>query len=389
MTSTLRPMTTRLVILVCMTLSCAATFAQYNNSNSFMRRVILGYEMHSDGFYYPISDVLVDELNHVEAAYAYDKKAQNLYVRTNNCNCVVTLTKEYANVVKENKHIPQLKGGAIDMRVMTENKLIEDKFTRLNELRRTHLEDSVAKVRADSIERARQDSLRKVREAREMAAYASSHDWQRMAFADGVLSCHLCENTLKVKDTLTCVALHDSIFYYREEQPGDLGLTIPVLHATTATPLLADKRFKLHTGAFKDSLTMIELDADMVETMNSMAYMDYVEALRTTAPHGYVASFDWQQNDSTALAYKVCYMNTNEKSIKTIDAYYQVTDGEGKVLKSGHNKADSPMEYMQQGEMTASIPIALSGIEGVEMKITKVVVTYEDGTKGTSTNANP
>ena len=82
-----------IVALLSATLGC---LAQYNNSNSFMRRVIFGYEMHDDGFYYKISDVLVDELDHVEAAYAYDKKAQNLYVRTATCNCVVTLNKEYA-----------------------------------------------------------------------------------------------------------------------------------------------------------------------------------------------------------------------------------------------------------------------------------------------------
>lgn len=369
-----------LILTMCMGM-CAV--AQYNNTNSFMRRVLLGYEQHDDGFYYPVTDKLVDELDHVEAAYAYDKKAQNLYVRTANSNCVVTLTKDYANVVKENKHIPQLKGGAIDMRVMAENKRLEDKFTRYNEERKAHLEDSVAKVRADSIERARLDSLRKVREAQEVADYGATHDWQRMPFSGQKLSCALCQQILEVKDTLTCAALVDSTFYYREDQQGDLGLVIPVLHATPVDSiLLKDKRFLLHTKAFKDSLAMIVgMDADMVETINSMAFMDYVDNLRTIAPNGYVTQWEWQPVDSTTVELKLAYVNMSEKPVKAIDISFQLVDAEGKVLKSAHGKVDCPVEYMQQGEVTLQHPFAIGENDGVEMRLAKVVVFHTDGTK--------
>lgn len=367
-------------LLLVMCVSTGA-FAQYNNGNSFMRRVLLGYEQHDDGFYYPVTDILVDELDHVEAAYAYDKKAQNLYVRTATSNCVVTLTKEYASVVKENKHIPQLKAGAIDMRVMAENKRLEDKFTRLNEERKAHLEDSIAKVRADSIEKVRQDSLRKVREAQEVAAYGASHEWQRMPLAGQRLSCSICNNLLVVEDTVSCVALEDTVFYYREEQKGDLGLSFPVIHAAPVDSiLLKDKRFLLHTKAFKDSLSMIEgMGADMVETINSMAYMDYVDSLRTIAPNGYVTQWEWTPVDSTSVDVKLGYVNMNEKDIKAIDAYFQLTDAEGKVLKSVHAKVDCPIGYMQQGEVQTKLPFPIT--EGMEMKLTKVVAIFADGTK--------
>lgn len=356
-------------------------FAQYNNGNSFMRRVLLGYQQHDDGFYYPVTDILVDELDHVEAAYAYDKKAQNLYVRTATYNCVVTLTKEYANVVKENKHIPQLKGGAIDMRVMAENKRLEDKFTRLNEERKAHLEDSIAKVRADSIEKARQDSLRKVREAQEVAAYRASHDWKCMNFAGQSLPCSLCQNTLLVKDTVSCVALVDSVFYYREEQQGDLGISFSVIHATPVDSILmSDKRFSLHAKAFKDSLAIFEgMDADMVEVYNNIAYMGYVDSLRTIAPNGYVTQWNWTPIDSTSVDVKLGYVNMNEKTIKAIDSYYQLIDSDGKVLKNIQAKVDCSIEYMQQGEVQIKFPFAIT--EGMEMKLTKVVVIYADGTK--------
>lgn len=366
------------IILLCLS---TGVFAQYDNGNSFMRRVLLGYEMHDDGFYYPVTDILVDELQHVEAAYAYDKKAQNLYVRTATSNCVVTLTKEYANIVKENKHIPQLKEGALDMRVMAENKRLEDKFARYNEERQAHLEDSVAKVRADSIEKARQDSLRKVREAQEVAAYGATHDWQRLPFAGQRLSCSLCQNLLVVEDTLSCVAVIDSVFYYREEQQGELGIVFPVIHATPIDSiLLKDKRFLLHMKAFKDSLAMIEgMGGDMVETVNSMAYMDYVDSLRAIAPHGYVTQWGWQPVDSTTVEVKFGYVNMNEKPIKAIDAYFQLTDPDGKVLKKAHTKSDCPIDYMKQGEVQTQLPFIIA--EGMEVKLTKVLVIYDDGTK--------
>ena len=371
----------RLAFLLLVLCVGTGAFAQYDNGNSFMRRVLLGYEQHGDGFYYPVTDILVDELDHVEAAYAYDKKAQNLYVRTATSNCVVTLTKEYAKVVKENKHIPQLKGGAIDMRVMAENKRLEDKFTRLNEERRAHLEDSVAKVRADSIEKVRQDSLRKVREAQEVAVYGATHDWQRMPFAGQRLSCSLCQNLLVVEDTLSCVAVEDSVLYYREEQRGDLGLSFSVIHATPIDSiLLKDKRFLLHSKAFKDSLSMIEgIGPDMVETINSMAFMDYVDSLRTMAPNGYVTQWEWTYVDSTMVEVKLGYVNMNEKMVKSIDAYFQLTDSDGKVLKTAHRKEDCPIEYMQQGEVLTHFPFAIA--EGMDVKFTKVVVMFADGTK--------
>ena len=276
-----------------------------------------------------------------------------------------------------------MKGGEIDMRIMAENKNLEDKFTRLNEMRQAHLNDSIAKARADSIERVRQDSLRKVREEQERVAYASTHDWQRMPLGGKSLSCMLCQQTLLVGDTVTCMALRDSVFYYSEEQMGDLGITFPAYHATKVSDdLLADKRFILHTKAFKDSLEAVdELSVDMVETMNSMAYMTYLENLCASAPNGYVSAFEWQRNDSTKMTIQLKYVNTNEKAVKALDVYYQILDPEGQTLKSGHKKADCPMEYMQQGDMEAELSVALPDAEGVEVKVTKVLVTFADGSK--------
>ena len=123
------------------------------------------------------------------------------------------------------------------------------------------------------------------------------------------------------------------------------------------------------------------LSTDMVETMNSMAYMTYVENLCTAAPNGYVAAFEWQKSDSTKVAFKLKYFNTNEKAVKALDVYFQIVDAQGLPLKSGHSKADCPIEYMQQGEMEAELAVQLPDAEGVEVKVTRVLVTFADGSK--------
>ena len=126
------------ILLLCLILQTIMVSAQYNNENSFMRRVIIGYELRSDGYYHKVTDVLVDNIDHVESAYAYDKKSQDLYVKTATSNCVVTLNKEYANIVKSNKRIPQLKDGEIDFRVMSINSELEEKFNLYNARRKAH-----------------------------------------------------------------------------------------------------------------------------------------------------------------------------------------------------------------------------------------------------------
>ena len=160
-----------------------------------------------------------------------------------------------------------------------------------------------------------------------------------------------------------------------------MGLSFSVIHATPVDSiLLKDKRFNLHSKAFKDSLAIIEgMDADMVEVFNNVAYMGYVDSLRTIAPNGYVTQWKWTPLDSTSVDVKLGYVNMNEKAVKAIDSHYQLIDNEGKVLKNIQAKIDTVIEYMQQGEVQTKFPFAIT--EGMEMKLTKVVVIYADGTK--------
>ena len=82
--------------------------AQFSISNSTQRRVIVAYELGSDGYYKRVTKKSVERVDNIVGSYAYDKKAQNLYVITPYSNLVITLTKDYAKIIKKNKSIPQV-----------------------------------------------------------------------------------------------------------------------------------------------------------------------------------------------------------------------------------------------------------------------------------------
>ena len=65
---------------------------------------------------------------------------------------MITLTKDYAKIIKKNKSIPQVAGDELDVLVQKYSKQLDDKYTALNEARTKHIQDSIAKAKADSIE---------------------------------------------------------------------------------------------------------------------------------------------------------------------------------------------------------------------------------------------
>ena len=375
------------ILLLCLILQTIMVSAQYNNENSFMRRIIIGYELRSDGYYHKVTDVLVDNIDHVEAAYAYDKKSQDLYVKTATSNCVVTLNKEYANIVKSNKRIPQLKDGEIDFRVMSINSELEEKFNLYNARRKAHLEDSIAKVRADSIEQARLDSLRKAKEAEEIAEYGATHEWNWMPLDyDYEMPCHFCDHPIAIKDSMLCMSVNADTLCYGEVVKGNLGLSFVKLHrCDITTEMNEDKRFKYHFRAFNDSLSQAEmLDAEMIDMLNSLAYNDYLDAINAAAPNGFIDTWEWLIEDSL-VTFKCQYMNLNEKTIKHMDIHFNLIDSESNVMLKGILKSDCDIAYMTSGELNWPKTTYKVEEEGLNMSIVKLVITYSDGTKKTLT----
>lgn len=114
-----------------------------------MRKEIVSYTKDGKGFYVKNTNKMTDVVVGVVENYAYDKKAQNLYVLTGNSNVVVTLTKEYAKIIKKNKDIPQLSGEELAKVIESHNEQLSEKFTALNRKREQQITDSINKARLD------------------------------------------------------------------------------------------------------------------------------------------------------------------------------------------------------------------------------------------------
>ena len=133
--------------------------AQFDNSNSVVRKTLLEYELDSDGFYHKKEGALIDKVDDVVSMYAFDKKSSNLYVQTETGNYVVVLNKEHAKIYKQSKLAPIIDEKMIDAEVARVNSMLEERFESLNQARTKHLRDSAEKVRLAELEKIRQDSI--------------------------------------------------------------------------------------------------------------------------------------------------------------------------------------------------------------------------------------
>lgn len=138
--------------MICMLLAYLTVHAQFTSVNSFLRKEIVSYIKNENGFYVKNVNKMTDVVVGVVESYAYDKKAQNLYVLTESSNVVVTLTKDYAKIIKRNKGIPQLSGEELDKEVQMRTKLLNDKYESLNREREQQIVDSIKKARQEEID---------------------------------------------------------------------------------------------------------------------------------------------------------------------------------------------------------------------------------------------
>ena len=72
----------KIIVLFMLVMATIGVHAQFSISNSTQRRVIVAYESGSDGYYKKVTKKSVERVDNIVGSYAYDKKAQNLYVMT-------------------------------------------------------------------------------------------------------------------------------------------------------------------------------------------------------------------------------------------------------------------------------------------------------------------
>lgn len=129
------------VSIICfITASYAESFSQYNSAS---RTAIVLYIPDAQGFYHKQTNVSVNNVDNIEAQYAFDKKNKKLYVATAYGNYVIELTESKAKLVKKDKSIPQVKDKDIEALVISVNNSLDEKFAQYNIDREQFITDSI------------------------------------------------------------------------------------------------------------------------------------------------------------------------------------------------------------------------------------------------------
>ena len=223
-------------------LTCITVQAQFSANNSFMRKEIVSYTRDWKGYFVKHTNMMVDVVSGVLEQYAYDKKTQNLYMLTRNSNVVVTLTKDYAKIIKKNKDIPQLTGDILNKEIEKRNAMLEERFSLLNHEREQEINDSIAnvrnKIKQDSIDAVNRRNAFIASEKKAREDYKKTHEWYVIPFGDYKMKCELCDEVIDTKDIISTYGFSNDTIYYMTEVEGDLDLSYKEAHKSEITPAL-------------------------------------------------------------------------------------------------------------------------------------------------------
>lgn len=370
-------------ILLLLLLTNTICFAQYTPKNSFIRKALVLYNMGPDNLYYKSTNKMLEYVDHVVCNYAYDSKTHNLYVQTESSNCVITLDKDYAKIIKRNKDIPKLKGDDLISAISKVNANLDEKFTRLNAIHRKEIAEALAKVKADSLERVKNDSLRKVEMQNRANNYRKTHNWHWLPTNRISLICtnDNCDQ-ITSEDSIYCDAIINDTIYHIEQVDDDLSTTYMRMHKyAIPTDLMLDEKFNYHREIFKDSLFNHKImEIGSVDFFNGYCLLTHFEELQRLAPYGYIKEWSWD-DEYSFLKFSFRYANNNKKTIKYIDVYFAVTNDVGDVCTTGHFKGTGPLGQFESASWNwDSSSYYVSG-DASHMQLTKIILTYMNGTQ--------
>lgn len=379
-----------LVSIIAATASLAQT---YNDKNSIIRKAIVLYEKDSRGFFHKVENIDVPFVNDVVSTYAYDKKSQELYVKTEFGNCVITLEDKLAKVLKKNKSIPQLKSNDLVKAISDINESLEKEFKLLNERRQKEIEDSIAyrnkerqdsiaKAKADSVAKVITDSLLQIKLEQDKQSYIHNHSWKWAPVKNTTLRCSTCDNTVFGVDSILCAGFNNDTLYYITIEDLALGVNYLELHNMRITPnIMKDDKFSYHVNVFKDSLLAYKnLIVEDITTTNKILFYSAIEKIKHIAPYGYFDEWGWNREYGT-VTFNFKYTNTNKNTIKYVDVYWKITNDVNDVRKTGHFKGTGPVEELETASWNWDYSSYYVAGDASNMEITKVILTYTNGSQ--------
>ena len=374
----------RKLLLLIFLFSLSSLNAQiYNENNSLMRKALVLYQKDAKGFYQKTENVSLPVVNNISESYAYDKKAQELYVQTANGNYVITVDKDNARIYKKSKSIPHLKGDELTAAITKINQSLASKFERLNIERQRYIDDSIRIAKEDSIRRAKEDSIRR----KKAEQYRQAHRWLDVPTKGISLKCAFCDERT-YNDSIFCVrATTDSIFWATKREVK-LGYEVDVLHGTKIPDeLMRSDKYRYHYEIFKDSLnkgiscdTGFDYSKETVDEFNDLSLRGGIRKIVSEAPYGFVDEWHWDC-EYGSVSFDITYTNMNKKTIRYLDVYWTITNDVGDVRKTGHFKGTGPVEPGDSAKWEWDYSSYYVAGDASNMQLTKLIITYMDGSK--------
>lgn len=348
----------------------------FSKSNTTSIIALSIYEKNNNGYYRLSENKPVDIIKDADT-YAYDKKTRKLYVETYNGNYEITLNKELAGLYKKDKLIPQLNGDKLVYLINRVNNKLSVRFNKINE------NVKIAEQQKKKIqEQERQNEIKKTN-------YIKTHEWNILPIGNIPLKCDYCDYYTTV-DTLFIYSMKNDSICYASIEDFDLGTKIIKWHVSKIPDYTKkDKDFVLHCNAFKDSLNNHQFDFDkgLIEYMNAKNVLDALDIIKRKAPNGYFVDWGWD-NEYGCITFNFTYMNTSPKIIKYIKVYWTVRNDVGDIRGRGSFSGTGPVESMNSASWEWNHSSYYVAGDASKMSITKVVITYMNGTTKTLTGNN-
>lgn len=339
------------------------------------------YEKDDNGFFQKRENVKVENVSNVVANYMYDKKNHQLYVETEQANVVVRVTDEMHELLRKNKAIPQVKEKYMAEKVNSVNRQLEEKFFFRNEERQKFINDSIQKAKDDSIKKAKEDSIKEVQLKKLADEYRYTHKWYSIHTKKNNLHCVLCDKDFE-EDSLFCLGIKNDTLYWMKPEFGYLGNEYWENHiAKVPQKLLDDYDYQYHCKVFADSLIEREdiLDKSFLEPINAQDFYGYLNNLKKQAPYGFF--LDWGWGSEYSVSFHFSYLNTNKKTIKYIEVFWKITNDVGDVRRTGSFKGTGPLAEWESASWDWDYSSYYVAGDATRMDITKLIITYMDGTK--------
>lgn len=379
-------------------------YAQYSQSsertfniyNSDERSVIKSFEKDSQGFFVenPPKRNISEAITGIP--YAYDKKNDVLYVKSEWANYSVILKKVTEKIYKKDDNIPKLKNEELINAIEQVNSELSSKCKSYNDNRTKELAEEAARIKKEQEEKRIKDSLEKVRLETEFTNYRKTHNWMRVPTGGNALYCTDCKESYNKDIAPTLLIRNDSI-YYGEVTEGYLDLTYVKYHVASIPESMKNNAdFKIHYSAFRDSLqNNRDMDKEYLNVYNSGSLLNYLDELKKEAPYGFLLSWGWNSNSVNGIEPNFAFMNMAKKTIKYVDFYFSVYNDVGDRCyldfgrsSVGHVRGVGPVESLESGSWSWDSPTHYTSADASEMRIVKLVLTYMDGTTRTIPKAS-